>query len=129
MKKQNKKVIFSYIRQLKTALICSASMKKAFIGEVKHQITELEEQIQVLSMEDLHRVIGSPDEIARGFENREDIEKLKLKAKKYTRAKIIAWICFALAIIVVIVSTIVIKSNNTYYTKTNTQSHYITETK
>lgn len=98
-------------------------MKKAFISEVKHQITELEEQIQVLSMEDLHREIGSPDEIARGFENREDIEKLKLKAKKYTRAKIIAWICFALAIIGITISIIAINSNDNYYSKIKTETY------
>lgn len=99
------------------------------INEIKHKIAELENQIQVLSMEDLHSEIGHPDEIARGFECREDIDKLKEKAKKYFKIKIISWICLIVAMIAIAVSVIIIKSNKTYYSETKSQSCYIKETK
>ena len=117
----NKKIITSYIKQLKATLICTSTIKKAFINEVKTQISELENQIQVLSTEDLHRAIGTPNDIARGFENREDIERLKNKAKKYTRTRILSLICFVLALIAITVTVIVIKSNDSYYTKTDSK--------
>ena len=113
--RNNKKIIDSYLKQLKTSLLCSTSMKKAFISEVKQQIAELENQIQVLAMEDLHREIGSPCEIAKGFESREDIEKFKEKAKKYTRTKVICWITLVLAIVAIAVAVIFIKSNDNFY--------------
>ena len=115
--RNNKRIIDSYLKQLKASLLCSASMKKAFINEVKQQITELENQMPVLTMEDLHRKIGSPEEIARGFESREDIEKLKIKARKYTRTKIICCITLVLAIVAIAVSVIFIKSNDNFYEK------------
>ncbi len=111
MKRENRKVVKSYIKQLKSALVCSSSMKKAFISEVKRMVEELEMDHQVLTMEDLHREIGTPDEIARSFESREDIDKLKAKAKKYLRNKIVCWICVVLAIVAVTVSVVVIISN------------------
>lgn len=124
----NQKIINLYLKQLKTTLMCSSSMKKAFISEIKHQITELENQFQVLTLEDLHTVIGSPDEIARGFESRNDIENLKKKAKKYTRTKIICWVSLILAIVAVTVSIVVVQSNKKYHSEINMNT-YIKETK
>lgn len=63
--RNNKKVINAFIRQLNTALVCPRGMKKAFINSVKHQVAELENQIQLLTAEDLRREIGSPDEIGQ----------------------------------------------------------------
>ena len=121
--KQNNKIIALYIRQLRAALVCPNSIKKAFLIEIKHQIVELENRIQVLSMEDLHREIGSPDEIARSFENREDLDRLKAKAKKYTLIKIICGVCLAIALIAVAVTVIVVQSNDDYYAKTEEKSY------
>ena len=115
--RNNQKIINLYVKQLKTSLVCSTNMKKAFIDEVKHQITELENQIQVLTMEDLQREIGSPDEIARGFESREDIEKLKEKAKKYKKTKIICGVTLTLTIIAIAVTIIVVRSNKNYHSE------------
>lgn len=117
-KNSNKKVVNSYIKQLKSAVICSSSMKKAFISEIKHQIAELENENKNLSLGILHREIGYPDEIARGFESRDDIIMLKEKAKKYTRAKIICWIALGLALVTIVGSAILIQSNDDYYSKT-----------
>lgn len=121
--KQNNKIIALYIRQLRAALVCPNSIKKAFLIEIRRQIAELESQNPVLSMEDLHREIGSPDEIARSFENREDLDRLKAKAKKYTLIKIICGVCLAIALIAVAVTVIVVQSNDDYYAKTEEKSY------
>ena len=121
--KQNKKIIALYLRQLRAALVCPNSIKKAFLIEIRRQIAELESQNPVLSMEDLHREIGSPDEIARSFENREDLDRLKAKAKKYTLIKIICGVCLAIALIAVAVTVIVVQSNDDYYAKTEEKSY------
>ena len=121
--KQNKKIIALYLRELRAALVCPNSIKKAFLIEIRRQIAELESQNPVLSMEDLHREIGSPDEIARSFENREDLDRLKAKAKKYTLIKIICGVCLAIALIAVAVTVIVVQSNDDYYAKTEEKSY------
>ena len=120
--KNNKKIISLYLKQLKSTLVCSASMKKALINEIKHKIAELENQIPALSVEDLHTEIGSPDEIAKGFESRDDIEALKKKANGYTRIKIICVICTILALILIVTSIIIIHENDTYHSETDSKS-------
>ena len=93
-------------------------MKKAFIKEIKDQIAELKDQIQDLTMEDLQREIGKPDEIARGFESRENIEDLKKRAKKYSKAKTISLVFLVLTIFAIAISIIIVKSNKEYHSKT-----------
>lgn len=116
--KNSKKLESLYVKQLKKALLCSASMKKAFIKEIKDQIAELKDQIQDLSMEDLQRKIGKPDEIARGFESRDNIEDLKKRAKKYSKAKTISLVFLVLTIFAIAISIIIVKSNKEYHSKT-----------
>lgn len=116
--KNSKKLESLYVKQLKKALLCSASMKKAFIIEIKDQIAELKDQIQDLSMEDLQREIGKPDEIARGFESRDNIEDLKKRAKKYSKAKTISLVFLVLTIFAIAISIIIVKSNKEYHSKT-----------
>ena len=116
--KNSKKLENLYVKQLKKTLLCSASMKKAFIKEIKDQIAELKDQIQDLSMEDLQREIGKPDEIARGFESRDNIEDLKKRAKKYSKAKTISLVFLVLTIFAIAILIIILKSNKEYHSKT-----------
>lgn len=116
--KNSKKLENLYVKQLKKTLLCSASMKKAFIKEIKDQIAELKDQIQDLSMEDLQREIGKPDEIARGFESRDNIEDLKKRAKKYSKAKTISLVFLVLTIFAIAILIIIVKSNKEYHSKT-----------
>ena len=116
--KNSKKLESLYVKQLKKALLCSASMEKAFIKEIKDQIAELKDQIQDLSMEDLQREIGKPDEIARGFESRDNIEDLKKRAKKYSKAKTISLVFLVLTIFAIAILIIIVKSNKEYHSKT-----------
>ena len=73
-----------------------------------------------LTKEDIEAEIGTPQEIARGLENREDIERLKKKARRYVWAKWTCIACLLLAIFAVIITVAVIKSNDPYYTTVDT---------
>ena len=121
--RNNKKVINAFIRQLNTALVCPRGMKKAFINSVKHQVAELENQIQLLTAEDLRREIGSPDEIARGFESMADLETLREKARKYKKTRTICWIALALTAAAIAAAIIVVKSNENYHSEIKSDSH------
>lgn len=109
----NNKIINLYLKEIKDKLLCPNNVKKAFLKEIRQNIADAE--IDIVSIEDLYREIGSPEEIARSFESRDDIEQIKAKAKKYTKIKIICAVCLALAIVAVIVCSIVISSVDTYY--------------
>lgn len=118
MKKTNEKTVKNYIKELKSNLICSSSMKKAFLSTVKQRISELEDEISVLSKENLYQEIGSPEEIATGLENRVDIELLKKRAQRYTITKIVCSLCLALALLIAAILIIVVLSDNDYYMTT-----------
>ncbi len=120
--KNNKTIIKLYLQEIEKELICSNSIKKAFIHEIKLQIAFLEERTPDLTLEDLYREIGSPAEIAKGLETREDIENLKKKARRYTHARIL-WAISALLVLCAIVATIiVVHENDTYYSETTSTS-------
>lgn len=119
MKKTNEKAVKSYIQELKSTLICSGSMKKAFLSTIKQRISELEDEISVLSKENLYQEIGPPEEIANGLENRADITLLKKRARRYTIAKIVCSLCLALALLTAAILIIVVISDNDYHAATS----------
>ena len=98
--------------------------------EIKDEVLDLkvtdkydENQIQVLTAEDLRREIGSPDEIARGFESRADLETLREKARKYKKTRMICWIALALTAAAIAAAIIVVKSNENYHSEIKSDSH------
>ena len=111
----NKKIVNFYVKEVKDKLLCPNNVKKAFLQEIRQNISNLENETGVLSIEDLYREIGSPDEIARSFESRDDIEQIKAKAKKYRKVKIICAVSLILAILTAIICGIIMLSDDTYY--------------
>ena len=103
-------------------------MRKAILNDVKDRITEFEKQCPLLTTDDLYKEIGTPDEIAQGFESRLEIGSLKKNARKLTRTKILCLIFLILMILSVIIAVIIIKSNETYYSETIYKTSYIGET-
>lgn len=118
--KNNKQVVQAYAKELRQVLLCSSDMKRAFISEIKVQIADLEEQHGDLTLDLLYREIGTPDEISKGFESREDIAEIKKKAKRYKIAKILCWICAFLAVISIITAVVVICNNDDFSFKITT---------
>ena len=113
----NKSIVASYIKELKSELFCSPNMKKAIIAEIIDEIDDIECKTQFLTLQILYDKVGQPYEIARSIENRDDIEKLKQSAKKYHRTKIICAICLLTAFLATVITIFIVKSNKTYHSK------------
>lgn len=64
-----------------------------------------------------------PDEIARGFESRADLETLREKARKYRKTRMICWIALALTAAAIAAAIIVVKSNENYHSEIKSDSH------
>ncbi len=122
MKTKRNKAVHGYIREINKSLTCSKDMKKALLHEIEQQVLELEDRIQVPTIDDLYNEIGSPQEIAQGFESKTDIEAIKKKSTKYRKAKTICLISSILAIIVTVIAIVAVCSNDDYYSNTQVNS-------
>lgn len=121
--KINNRIVRNYIREISKELTCSKDIKKALLHEIELQALDLESSRPVLTIDDLYNEIGSPQEIAQGFESRTDIEKIKKIAAKY---KITKYICLTSCLIVIIVATVaavVIISSDDYSSNTHVNSN------
>lgn len=67
----NKSIVASYIKELKSELFCSPNMKKAIIAEIIDEIDDIECKTQFLTLQILYDKVGQPYEIARSIENRD----------------------------------------------------------
>ena len=115
MKQNNTNFIRLYLKEIKNSLICSNNIKKVFTKEIQQQITEMEKDTPISSIDILYEKIGFPNEIARGFETREDVEQLKKKAKKYTRTKIVLCVGLFLAVMIAVISIIALTQADSYH--------------
>ncbi len=111
MKTINKRAVRHYIREVKSKLSCSFSMKQAILKSIKQRIGECEPQ----TIEDLYREIGSPEKIADNIESIEDVRQLNKIAKKYRTLIVISVICIIIAIFASVLTAIVILSDDEYY--------------
>lgn len=101
---KNNKIINLYLKEIKDKLLCPNNAKKAFLKEIRQNISNAE--IDIVSIEDLYREIGSPEEIARSFESRDDIEKIKVRTKKL---HIIVAICAVIALLIISALVYIVK--------------------
>lgn len=111
MMSTNKRVVRQYIREVKSKLACSFSMKQAILKAIRQRISECEPQ----SIEDLYREIGSPENIAENIESVEDVRQLNKIAKKYHSLIVISVICAVVAVISFLFTAIVILTGDEYY--------------
>ena len=82
MNKTEKKTVKKYLSEVTNALTgCSWSLKKVFEAELKTQIKEHFESREI-TYGALISTFGTPEEIAAGFYDRQEYEKLLKKAKK-----------------------------------------------
>ena len=123
MKAQNQTGIREYLQALNKALVCKRAVKRAILDEIKIQISELEQRLPTLTSEDLFREIGSPEEIARGFESREDMEGIRAKAKKYERNRLLCGVIAIMAAVSIVFAAVLITSQDDYYSDTHVNSN------
>lgn len=82
MNKIEKKTVKLYLAQVSAALTgCSWSIKKVFAHELRSQIKESFAEKEI-TYDALCAAFGTPDEIAAGFFDREEYDKLLKKSRR-----------------------------------------------
>ena len=119
MKTKKQTVIREYLQSLNNVLVCKRAVKKAILDEIKMQIGEVEQRFPTLTQEDLYREIGLPDEVARGFESREDMGVIREKAKKYERNRLLCGVIAIMAAVSIVFAAVLITSQDDYYSDTH----------
>lgn len=105
MNKTEKKTVKKYLSEVTNALTgCSWSLKKVFEAELKTQIKEHFESREI-TYGALISAFGTPEEIAAGFYDRQEHEKLLKKAKKLNAVLIV--LSVALVIVVAVLLAVV----------------------
>ncbi len=123
MKTQNQKVICEYLQAMNKILVCKRTVKKAILDEIRMQIGEVEQRFPTLTREDLYREIGLPEEVAQGFESRENMGVIREKAKKYERNRIICCVIAIMAAVTIVLAAVLITSQDDYRSDTHVNSN------
>lgn len=110
MDKNQVKIFKSYAAKIKKQLICSSAMKAAFVSELKERASDFFDKTPDAAYDDLTAELGTPEKIAEGFENENDIAKLKKKAKKINGYRVI------LAVAVIVIAFLVALAVDMYNT-------------
>jgi len=84
MNNEKSKVINLYVSDVIKALKCSKSMASVFRKKFADEINQFSEEHEGLTYETLCERFGTPEEIANGFIDRADYEKLLKSAKRKT---------------------------------------------
>lgn len=107
MNKIDKKTVKLYLAQITDALKgCSWSLKKVFANELRSQIKESFAEKEI-TYDSLCTAFGTPDEIAAGFYDREEYDKL---LKRSRRLNLILAVSVVMLIAVVIILVVIIEN-------------------
>lgn len=82
MNKSSKPVIKKYLKTVSKEVICSYSIKKFFIKDLKHKILDFYQDIDNITPVMISTQFGTPREIAAGF-NDLAMDKYIKQAKKF----------------------------------------------
>ena len=107
MNKIEKKTVKLYLAQITDALKgCSWSLKKVFANELRSQIKESFAEKEI-TYDSLCAAFGTPDEIAAGFFDREEYDKL---LKRSRRLNLILAVSVVVLIAVIIILIFIIEN-------------------
>ena len=117
----SEKAISKYLAEVKRQLPYTRKMRKTLIGELRDSIKELDTGDTRITYELLVTEIGTPDEVARSFEDRKSIAAFKKRSRRYGKAKVILACCAALLICAIVVTVVVVTENDTFYSNIDTR--------
>ena len=87
------------------------------LTELRESIEELNAAKDTLTYETLVAEIGSPEEVAHSFEDRESIAASLKRSRRYSKAKVILACCAVLLIFAVVITVGVVLENEGYYSE------------
>lgn len=80
--KEAKIIIKKYLKDVSTKVVCSYTIKKFFISDLKNKLNDYFEDNQHITMDLIHSNFGTPEEIANGFDELKT-DKLQNQAKNF----------------------------------------------
>ena len=114
----SEKAISKYLKDVKHLLPYTCKTRKMLLTELRESIEELNTAKDTLTYETLVAEIGSPEEVAHSFEDRESIAVSLKRSRRYSKAKVILTCCAALLICAIVAVVVIITTNDTYYSST-----------
>ena len=116
MMNDSEKAISKYLKDVKHLLPYTCKTRKMLLTELRESIEELNTAKETLTYETLVAEIGSPEEVAHSFEDRESIAASLKRSRRYSKAKVILACVTALLICAVIITVVVVTNNHSYHT-------------
>ena len=116
----SEKAISKYLKDVKHLLPYTCKTRKMLLTELRESIEELNTAKDTLTYETLVAEIGSPEEVAHSFEDRESIAASLKRSRRYSKAKVILACVAALLICAVIITVVVVTNNDSYYSQITT---------
>ena len=118
MMNDSEKAISKYLTEVKHLLPFACKVRKMLLEELRQRIDELDTEGTPITYELLIAEIGTPDEVANSFEDRESIAAFRKRSRRYSKAKVILACCAALLICAIVAVVVIITTNDTYYSST-----------
>lgn len=118
------KELKKYFKEIKKNLNCKSYLKQGFIAQFKESLNEYIEihDDKKLTIDDIYKCFGTPDVIAKSFDDIEDLTKLREKSKKYLVSQIISCIIIVIMCVVIIFLLVIISdlfANGDHYATIN----------
>lgn len=77
MDKQLKRDIKRYIKEINQNMICDFRTRKKFISDIKNSVYDFAESENAVTMDDICKHFGTPQQIAKEFLLNADVKKIK----------------------------------------------------
>lgn len=113
------KAISKYLAEVKRKLPFTCKVRKMLLEELRQRIEELDTGDAPISYELLVTEIGTPDEVANSFEDRESIAAFKKRSRRYSKAKVIIACVAALLICAIVITIVVVTKNDSFHSDIN----------
>ena len=113
----SEKAISKYLKDVKHLLPYTCKTRKMLLTELRESIEELNAAKDTLTYETLVAEIGSPEEVAHSFEDRESIAASLKRSRRYSKAKVILACCAVLLIFAVVITVGVVLENEGYHSE------------
>ena len=113
----SEKAISKYLKDVKHLLPYTCKTRKMLLTELRESIEELNAAKDTLTYETLVAEIGSPEEVAHSFEDRESIAASLKRSRRYSKAKVILTCCAVLLIFAVVITVGVVLENEGYHSE------------
>lgn len=111
------KELKKYFKEIKKKLNCKSYLKQGFIAQFKENLNEYIESHneEDLTMEIIYKRFGTPDVIAKSFDDIEDLSKIREKSKRIIRSQMIAIMILITVIVILLVVAYMIYADSQVY--------------